>query len=337
MLIYQTMGKAADIMSGQNTIPSSRLSEKQQSRLSEKQRSEIQKHTSNKIYQLQEALHTAEAIIIGAGAGLSTSAGFVYTGERFDKYFQDFSEKYHFQDMYSGGFYPYKTLEEHWAYWSRYIYINRYMDPPKPVYSRLYDLVRDKNYFVLTTNVDHCFQKTGFRKDRLFYTQGDYGLLQCSRPCHQKTYDNESLIRKMVQAQGYVISREGGLTLPKGVTPKMTVPSELIPYCPICGEPEAMNLRADDTFVEDEGWRCGAERYSRFLNAHQNKKVLFLELAVGFNTPGIIKYDFWRMTHEWKDTVYACLNQGESYAPSEIKEKSICINGDIGTILDRLS
>ena len=288
------------------------------------------------VERLKEALKTADAVVAGAGAGLSASAGFVYTGERFRQYFSDFEEKYDFYDMYSGGFYPYDTPEEHWAYWSRYIYINRYMDAPKPVYDKLYELVKDKDYFVLTTNVDHCFQKAGFDKHRLFYTQGDYGLFQCSRPCHQNTYDNETVIRKMVEAQGYVIDENGGLILPEGITPKMAIPTELIPYCPECGKPMSMNLRADNTFVEDEGWHRASERYADFLRRHQNMKVLFLEAAVGFNTPTIVKYRFWHMVSEWKDAVYACLNYGEAYAPDEIKKKSICINGDIGEILNLL-
>ena len=291
---------------------------------------------SAQIDRLKKALYDADAVVIGAGAGLSTSAGFAYTGERFERYFHDFGAKYSFTDMYSGGFYPYQTLEEHWAYWSRYIYINRYMNAPKSVYEKLYELVKDKDYFVLTTNVDHCFQKSGFDKHRLFYTQGDYGLFQCSRPCHQNTYDNENIIRKMVEAQGYVIGTDGTLILPDGTSPKMSVPTELVPLCPKCGKPMSMNLRADDTFVEDEGWHRAAGRYSDFLRRHKNMKVLFLELAVGYNTPTIVKYSFWRMVHDWKDATYACLNYGEAYAPDEIKKRSICINGDIGEILSLL-
>ena len=290
----------------------------------------------DKISRLKHELELADAVIIGAGAGLSTSAGFTYSGERFEKYFGDFIGKYGFRDMYSGGFYPFDTLEEQWAYWSRYIYINRYMDAPKPVYRELYDLVKDKDYFVLTTNVDHCFQKAGFDKHRLFYTQGDYGLFQCSVPCHKETYDNAEIIRKMIEAQGYVIAENGEINLPEGIVPKMEVPSELVPHCPKCGKPMSMNLRADDTFVEDEGWHKAAQRYSDFLRRHQNMKVLFLEAAVGFNTPTIVKYSFWRMTYEWKDALYACLNYGEAFAPDEIKRKSICINGDIGAILNQL-
>ena len=291
-------------------------------------------NTPDCINKLRETLDNADAIVIGAGAGLSTSAGFVYTGERFEKYFSDFAAKYGFRDMYSGGFYPYSTLEEHWAYWSRYIYINRYMNAPKPVYEKLLSLVRGKDYFVLTTNVDHCFQKAGFDKHRLFYTQGDYGLFQCSEPCCAETFDNEEIIKSMVTAQGYTIAPDGTLVPPE--MPKMTVPTELVPHCPHCGRPMSMNLRADDTFVEDEGWHIAAGRYSDFLRRHQNMKVLFLELAVGYNTPTIVKYSFWRMAHDWKDVTYACLNYGEAYAPDEIRKKSICINGDIGGILSQL-
>ena len=292
--------------------------------------------TPDGVHKLREALDSADAVIIGAGAGLSTSAGFTYSGERFHKYFRDFAEKYPIQDMYSGGFYPFNSLEEHWAYWSRYIYINRYMDAPKPVYSNLLKLVQHKDYFVLTTNVDHQFQKAGFDKHRLFYTQGDYGLWQCSVPCHHETYDNEATVRKMVEAQGFVIVEKGDLTMPEGIKLKMEVPTELIPHCPHCHKPMTMNLRADDTFVEDAGWHQAAARYEDFLRRHQNQKVLFLELAVGYNTPTIVKYSFWRMTHDWPDATYACLNYGEAYAPDEIKRKSICVNGDIGEILTAL-
>lgn len=286
------------------------------------------------IKKLRISFDQADCIIIGAGAGLSSSAGFSYSGERFELYFHDFSSKYHFADMYSGGFYPYESLEEYWAYWSRYIYINRYMNAPKPVYEQLLSLVKGKDYFVLTTNVDHCFQKAGFDKHRLFYTQGDYGLFQCSEPCCRETYDNAEVIKKMVMAQGYKIETDGTLVPPE--TLKMTVPTELIPHCLHCGRPMSMNLRSDDTFVEDEGWHIAAGRYSDFLRSHRNMKVLFLELAVGYNTPGIIKYSFWNMASEWKDSTYACLNYGETYAPEIIRRKSICIDGDIGMILSQL-
>lgn len=227
---------------------------------------------SEQVRELKKAIESAEAVVIGAGAGLSTSAGFIYTGERFQKYFSDFEEKYHFHDMYSGGFYPYRTLEEHWAYWSRYIYINRYIDAPKPVYDRLFQIVRDKDYFVITTNVDHCFQKAGFDKERLFYTQGDYGLFQCSESCCQETFENEKMIRQMMVQQN-----------------DMRIPTELLPVCPHCGKPLTMNLRSDNKFVEDEGWHLAAERYNNFIRTRKKQKILFLELGVGYNTPVIIK------------------------------------------------
>jgi len=271
------------------------------------------------VNQLKEAIEQADSIVIGAGAGLSTSAGFVYNGDQFRKHFSDFEAKYGFHDMYSGGFYPYDTLEEHWAYWSRYIYVNRYVDAPKPVYQELLLLVKDKDYFVLTTNVDHCFQKAGFDKKRLFYTQGDYGLFQCSEPCHQKNYDNEDTIRQMIKQQR-----------------DMKIPSELIPRCPVCGKPMTMNLRSDDTFVEDEGWHRAAERYSLFLRRHEGMQMLFLELGVGYNTPGIIKYPFWQMTAKNPKATYACINRGEALCPREIERQSICMDADIGDVINQL-
>ena len=291
---------------------------------------------SDKITELKEKISEADAVVIGAGSGLSTSAGFVYSGERFKQYFSDFEEKYDFHDMYSGGFYPYETLEEYWAYWSRYIYINRYMDAPKPVYDRLLELVKDKDYFVITTNVDHCFQKARFDKKRLFYTQGDYGLFQCSEPCCQETYDNEEAVRKMVLAQGCEIAADGSLIVSQKKKLLGTIPSELIPVCPHCGRPLTMNLRADATFVEDEGWHRAAERYENFLRTRKNTKILFLELGVGYNTPGIIKYPFWQMTARNPQAMYACLNYDEAFAPDEIRKQSVCISGDIGETLFQL-
>ena len=274
------------------------------------------KSCSEQIEQLRTALRDCDAVVVGAGAGLSTSAGFVYTGERFEKNFSDFAAKYGFRDMYSGGFYPFATPEEHWAYWSRYIYINRYMDAPKPIYDDLLKLVADKDYFVITTNVDHCFQKAGFDKKRLFYTQGDYGLFQCSEPCCQETFDNEAVVREMVARQE-----------------NMKIPSELLPVCPHCGKPMTMNLRSDDAFVEDEGWHRAAERYADFLRTRKDQKILFLELGVGYNTPVIIKYPFWQMTAKNPNATYACINQEQAFAPEEIASRAIVVNDDIGKIL----
>lgn len=272
------------------------------------------------ITKLKQELDAADAVVIGAGAGLSASAGFAYNGERFARYFSDFEAKYGIRDMYSGGFYPFPSAEEFWVYWSRYIWINRYQDPPKRVYEDLLELVRQKDYFVITTNVDHCFQKAGFDKQRLFYTQGDYGLFQCSEPCHMATYDNKTIIREMMTRQE-----------------AMRVPAELLPVCPRCGKPMTMNLRSDDHFVEDAGWHAAARRYEHFLQTRANGRILFLELGVGFNTPGIIKYPFWRMTDANGKAVYACINDGEAFCPEKIKAQSICISGDIAQILERIS
>jgi NAD-dependent SIR2 family protein deacetylase len=273
--------------------------------------------------------------VIGAGAGLSTSAGFIYNGERFEKYFSDFGKKYGYEDMYAGGFYPYETPEEKWAFWSRNIFVNRYMDAPKPVYDHLLELVKNKDYFVITTNVDHCFQKAGFDKERLFYTQGDYGLFQCSEPCTPVTYDNEEMVRSMILSQGWEIAENNELVLPEGRTLAMTIPSDLVPKCPNCGKPLTMNLRSDDTFVEDEGWDRAAQRYNQFLRA-RNGKILCLELGVGYNTPSIIKYPFWQMTANNPDATYACINYGEAIYPEEIRAQAIGIDSDIGQAIEDL-
>ena len=274
---------------------------------------------SDRTARLARALEESDAVVVGAGAGLSTSAGLVYWGERFRAHFADFEEAYGFHDMYSGGFYPYQTPEEHWAYWSRYILLNRYQKAPKPVYERLLSLVEGRDYFVLTTNVDHQFQLAGFDKRRLFYTQGDFGLFQCSLPCRQRTYDNEAAIRRMVAEQ-----RE------------RRIPADLVPRCPACGRPMTMNLRSDDRFVEDEGWRAAAGRYAEFLRRHEGSRVLFLELGVGYNTPVIIKYPFWELTRRNPLATYACVNEGEAACPVELAERAICIDGDVGAALEQL-
>lgn len=292
------------------------------------------------IYQrISEKLKEADAIVIGAGAGLSTAAGFIYTGERFEKYFSDFARKYGFSDMYSGGFYPYKTKEEFWGYWSRYIYVNRYMDPPKDTYQNLLKLIKDKDYFVITTNVDHCFQKAGFDRERLFYTQGDYGLFQSSDPVGlsaEKTYDNESIIREMVLAQGFEIGYDNELLIPDGEAIKMVIPSELIPYCEDDGKPMTLNLRSDDSFVEDEGWHKSAERYQTFIRNHEDLKTVYLEIGVGYNTPAIIKYPFIRLVYRHPDSFYICINYDDASTAKEIENRSICIRGDADEVIRRL-
>ena len=284
---------------------------------------------------LKNEIGTADAIVIGAGAGLSTAAGFRYDGERFDKWFSDFSRAYGIRDMYSGGFYPYPSKEISWAFFARNIYVNRYLDPPKPVYEELYALVKDKDYFVITTNVDHQFQRAGFDKKRLFYTQGDYGLFQSVDPKVQETFDNEAWTMRAMEAQGFVRDEAGIFQVPENGTISMKLPTELIPTAPN-GDPVSMNLRSDDTFVEDAGWRKASAAYSDFLRRHENLHVLYLEIGVGANTPVIIKYPFWQMTRDNRQAFYACVNYDEAVCPKEIEQRSICIHGDAGEILRML-
>ena len=271
------------------------------------------------IERLQRTLAQTDTLVIGAGAGLSASAGLTYDVARFERYFADFIEAYGFRDMYTAGFYSFPTLEEQWGYWSRHIFVNRYLDIPKPVYDELLTLVRDKDYFVITTNVDHCFQRSGFDRERLFYTQGDYGLWQCSVPCHPQTYDNEAAVREMITQQQ-----------------DLRIPTALIPRCPVCGAPMSMNLRADHTFVEDVGWHAAYIRYQDFLRNRPHQPLLFLVLGVGGNTPGIIKYPFWQMTQQNPQAVYATINNGQAQAPAAISQRAICVNDDIGAVLEKL-
>ncbi|MGN0254505.1 MAG: SIR2 family NAD-dependent protein deacylase [Chordicoccus sp.] len=288
---------------------------------------------------LKEQLAKADAVIIGAGSGLSTAAGYVYSGDRFQTYFGDFEEAYGFQDMYSGGFYLYKTMEEFWGYWCRNIWINRYAPIPSDLYEKLLALVKDKDYFVLTTNVDHCFQRSGFDKKRLYYTQGDYGLFQSSSPrgaSRDKTYDNREIIRRMLLAEGFEIGCDGNLLPPEKNHVSMTIPSDLVPVCPDDGQLMTTNLRVDDSFVEDRGWHQAANRYQEFLRRHERLHVLYLELGVGMNTPVIIKFPFWEYTKKNPNAFYACINKGEACCPDEIAKRSVCIDGDINKVLQSL-
>ena len=288
------------------------------------------------IKRLKEEIENADAILIGAGAGLSTSAGFTYTGERFDKYFFDFAKAFGIKDIYSGGFYPFPKKEIFWAWWARHIYFNRYVDAPKPVYKDLLDLVKDKDYFVITTNVDHQFQRTGFDKKRLFYTQGDFGLFQSTNPDCKDTFDNKVWVEKALKAQGFIRNDKNEFIVPVNKDILMEIPTELIPKTPK-GDDGTTKLRVDNTFVEDEGWHNASSNYADFIRRHENLHVLFLELGVGANTPVIIKYPFWQMTFDNKKAVYACLNYGEAFCPEKINDRSICIDGDIGDVLKKIN
>lgn len=288
------------------------------------------------IAKLKKALTSAESIVIGAGAGLSTSAGFTYSGERFNKYFFDFAKEYGISDIYSGGFYPFPDAETRWGWWARHIYFNRYVDAPKPVYKELLSLVKDKDYFVITTNVDHQFQKAGFDKKRLFYIQGDYGLFQSVNPEIRKTYDNEEWVMKAMEAEGFVKDENGIFTVPVAGKITMAIPTELIPTCPDDGSAMTTNLRADYSFVEDDGWHKANEAYNEFIRSHKDARTLYLELGVGANTPVIIKYPFWQFVKNNKNAAYACINYGEAFCPEAIEDRSICIDGDIGNVVELL-
>lgn len=275
---------------------------------------------TDKIAQLRKALDDADAVLIGAGAGLSAAAGLIMTGPRFTENFADFIAKYGFTDLYNAGFHQFDSLEEKWAFWSRHFMLDRYGDIPNATYDVLKNLVADKDYFIITTNVDHCFQRTGFDKTRLFYTQGDFGLFQCSVPCCKKTYDNEEIVRRMAAEQK-----------------NMCIPSALVPRCPVCGAPMTQNMRFDDTFVEDEGWRRAMNRYQEFIRQHRDTNLLLLELGVGGNTPGIIKFPFWQLTAQDPAFIYACVTLNDAVCPPSIADQSICISGDINDVLQALA
>ncbi|MGN1140860.1 MAG: Sir2 family NAD-dependent protein deacetylase [Oliverpabstia sp.] len=268
---------------------------------------------------LKEAIQEADAVIIGAGAGLSSSAGYEFGGERLNKNFGDFVAKYGMTDMYTGCFADFETNEERWAYWSRWAWINRYEPIPKDTHKKLLKLLKDKDYFVLTTNIDHTFQRAGFPKERLCYTQGDFGLFQCSKPCHMDTYDNKDILQKM-------ISKENN----------MRVPKELIPHCPKCGREMDFNLFWDDTFVRDKGWHIAHERYLKYLENHQKGFILYLELGVGFNSPGVIKVPFWNMAAQNPESVFASVNLTLPCCPEFLQDRSIILQADIDRVITDL-
>ncbi|RGY97964.1 Sir2 silent information regulator family NAD-dependent deacetylase [Clostridium sp. AM58-1XD] len=253
--------------------------------------------------------------MIGAGAGLSAAAGLVYGGKRFTGNFGDFIRKYgtvYMQDMYSAGFYPFPTEEERWAYWARHAYINRIEPDGLPVYRQLFELAGTRDYFVLTTNVDHQFWKAGFCDDHIFATQGDYGLIQCAKGCHQKTYDAVRLFEQMNEAER-----------------DCKIPSDMVPKCPVCGGPMEMNLRKDGYFVQDDHWNKAAERYGIFLEKYAEKNVVLLEAGVGFNTPAIIRFPFERMLYDNKKWSLIRLNRDEAAVPAHLGPRALGVQEDI--------
>ena len=279
-------------------------------------------------------ISSSKAILIGAGAGLSTAAGFYSSGERFHKYFFDFEKKYHAKDTYSGSFYPYPKESEYWAFMSRNIYLMRFSPFPKRTYNILYEIFKDKNYFILTTNVDHLFQKAGFDKNRMYYMQGDMGLLQCKKPCHLKNYENYDLIKDMLIDQGFSFDSNGELVVGNNI--KSEISEKLIPKCPVCGGEMDFNLRIGNNFVEDNGWHKHKKLYEDFVTKYKSDDILYIELCVGYNTPAIIKYNFWNRVNNNKKARFISINLEESDVPNEIKDRSLVISGDADKIINEI-
>ena len=262
-------------------------------------------------------IRDTDYILIGAGAGFSTAAGIEYSGKRFTDNFGDFIEKYNLTDMYSAGFYPYKTQEEKWAYWARHVNLNRYSVGKTKLYSQLLEIVKDKDYFILTTNVDHQFWINGFENERIFATQGDYGLMQCAKACHNKLYNNKDFIKEAL-----------------GKTVNCRIPSDLVPKCPVCGSDMDLNIRKDNFFLEDEEWIKMKYNYINFLRKSDDNKIVFLELGVGFNTPTIIRFPFEQMTLQNKSAKLIRLNKDYPEAIPENQNKTTSFNENISEIFE---
>jgi len=268
-----------------------------------------------------EYINEAEVVLIGAGSGLSAAAGLTYSGERFQENFKEFIKKYGVKDMYSAGFYPFPSEEERWGYWSKHVDMNRITPPALPLFQKLFGLVKAKIYFVITTNVDHQFHKAGFDETKIFATQGDYGYIQCARACHKKTYNALKLFDQMNR-----------------IRKDCKVPSYIVPKCPVCGGSMAMHLRCDQYFVEDESWHKSADAYGKFLSAHlKGKKVVLLELGVGFNTPTIIRFPFEKMIHDYCNLTMIRLNLDEAFVPESFEKRIVGINDDIVKSLSSIS
>ena len=274
---------------------------------------------NKKILEVKNLINEADYILIGAGSGLSTAAGLEYFGESFEKNFKEFIEKYNFPDLYSASFYDFNTQEEKWAFFTKMIYLNRFNKEPLKLYQEIYYLIKEKDYFVITTNVDGQFEKAGFEKERVFETQGDYAYLQCENACHNKLYYNYDLVNEWLKN-----------------TKDCKIPSNLVPKCPVCGGNMEMNLRKDANFVQDENWYKQDKRYGEFLNKSQDKNLLLLEIGVGFNTPGIIRFPFEQMVYNNIHTNLVRINKDYAFTNKEIENKTILFDEDVNTIIEDL-
>lgn len=282
-------------------------------------KSSMKESLQSRLNRARDALAACDLLLIGAGAGLSGAAGLTYDGQRFRENFSDFIEKYPLCDMYSSAFYPFSTEEERWAYWARHISVNRYDPPALPLYRNLRELAERKPHFVITTNVDHQFYKAGFTGERIFAVQGDYGLRQCAKGCHDILYDNEQLVKRL-----------------RASAVNCMVPTELVPLCPVCGGRMDVNLRKDERFVEDENWHMASERYVRFIRKLSGKRVVFLELGAGFNTPGIIRYPFEQMAYRCEASTLIRLNRDHPEGFAENKKRTVGFAENMAEVLDGL-
>lgn len=274
---------------------------------------------NKRILEVKNLINKADYILIGAGAGLSTAAGLDYSGKRFEDNFGEFIEKYDFTDMYTAGFYDFNTEEEKWAFWAKHMYLNDIGIGATKLYKDVLNLVKDKKYFVITTNVDDQFYKAGFDKEKVFAMQGSLKYIQCSKACHNKLYDATDLVKEMINK-----------------TKDCKIPTELVPVCPVCGEKMEVNVRIDANFVQDENWYKQDKRYGEFLDKSQDKNLLLLEIGVGFNTPGIIRFPFEQMVYNNVNTHLVRINKDYAFASKEIEDKTILFNEDTNKIVEDL-
>lgn len=277
------------------------------------------KNISEQVRQIKELINKANYILIGAGSGLSTSAGIEYTGKRFTDNFADFIEKYKFTDMYTSSFYEFETEEEKWAYWAKHIDTNYTGMEATKVYKDILELVKNKDYFVITTNVDGQFIKSEFEKDKIFETQGSYKYIQCSKACHNKLYDDEEMVKEMIKR-----------------TKNLKIPSELVPKCPVCGECMEVNLRKDAYFIQNDLWYKKQKNYKEFISKTKNKNVVLLEFGVGFNTPGIIRFPFEQMVFQNTNWNLVRFNKENANVFLDIENKTIEVTEDIGKVIEEL-
>ena len=269
-----------------------------------------------KINETKELIKNADYILIGAGAGLSTSAGIEYTGKRFKDNFSEFIKKYNFTDMYTSGFYDFETEEEKWAYWAKHMHINNIGAEATKLYKDILKLIKNKEYFVITTNVDDQFYKSGFDENKIFAIQGSYRYIQCSQACHNKVYDATEIVKEMISK-----------------TKDCKIPTELVPICPVCGEVMETNLRKDSYFVQDDRWYIQNKRYEEFLTKAKNKELLLIELGVGFNTPGIIRFPFEQMVYQTDNWKLVRLNKDNCETILNIENRYIPLQNNISEII----